>query len=86
MSKIVVYAADYCPYCRRARALLDSKGVTYEVLDVERNPQLWQEIAERTGRDTIPQIFIGAQHVGGCDDLLALDARGALDLLLQPYL
>ena len=86
MSKIVVYAADYCPYCRRARALLDSKGVTYEVLDVERNPQLWQEIAERTGRDTIPQIFIGAQHVGGCDDLLALDARGALDALLQPYL
>lgn len=86
MSQVVVYAADYCPYCRRARALLNSKGVRYEVLDVERDPRLWQEIAQRTGRDTIPQIFIGAQHIGGCDDLMALEARGALDPLLQPYL
>lgn len=86
MPKIVVYTADYCPYCRRARALLDSKGVSYEVLDVERNPHLWQEIAARTGRDTVPQIFIGAQHVGGCDDLLELEAHGTLDPLLEPYL
>lgn len=85
-SNIVVYSAAYCPYCRRARALLDSKGVPYQVLDVVRDPQLWQEIAQRTGRDTVPQIFIGERYIGGCDDLMALESRGALDPLLAPYL
>ncbi|HQC72733.1 MAG TPA: glutaredoxin 3 [Candidatus Competibacteraceae bacterium] len=83
MPNVVVYAADYCPYCRRAQALLDRKGVSYTLLDVARDPRLWQEITARTGRDTIPQIFIGDHHVGGCDDLLALEQRGALDALLR---
>lgn len=83
MPNIVLYAAGYCPYCQRARALLDSKGAIYTVLDVERDPRLWQEIAERTGRDTVPQIFIGDRHIGGSDDLFALDRRGELDPLLK---
>jgi glutaredoxin 3 len=84
MPDIVIYSADYCPYCRRARALLDRKGVSYVVRDVDRDPRLWIEIAERTGRNTVPQIFIDGRHIGGCDDLLALEQRGALDSLLNP--
>lgn len=80
---IVVYSSAFCPYCRRARALLDSKGSRYTVLDVDREPRLWDEIARRTGRSTVPQIFIGDRHVGGCDDLFALDRRGELDALLK---
>lgn len=83
MSNIVMYSADYCPYCRRARALLDSKGVSYTVLDVNREPRLWDEIARRTGRDTVPQIFIDDRPVGGCDDLFALERHGKLDPLLK---
>ncbi len=83
MPDIVVYSADYCPYCHRARALLDRKGASYTVRDVVHDPQLWKEIAERTGRDTVPQIFINDRHIGGCDDLLALEQRGALDPLLN---
>lgn len=80
---IVVYSSAFCPYCRRARALLDTKGWRYTVLDVDREPRLWDEIARRTGRSTVPQIFIGDRHVGGCDDLFALDRRGELDSLLN---
>lgn len=79
---IVIYASAYCPYCRWARALLDSKQVTYTVKDVDRDPALWQEMTARTGRNTVPQIFIGDHHVGGFDDLSALDRRGGLDPLL----
>jgi glutaredoxin 3 len=83
MPNIVLYSSEYCPYCRRARALLDRRGAAYTVLDVNRDPRLWRDIAERTGRDTVPQIFIGDRHVGGCDDLFALDRRGELDPLLN---
>lgn len=82
MPHIVLYSADSCPYCRRARALLDRKGVSYAILDVNRDPALWPEMIARTGRDTVPQIFIGDRHIGGCDDLMALDRRGGLDPLL----
>ena len=85
MPDIVMYASEFCPYCRRARALLDGKGVIYTVLDVDRDPHRWREIAERTSRDTVPQIFIGARHIGGCDDLLALDQNGGLDPLLKNF-
>lgn len=86
MSKpnIAIYSAAYCPYCQQARALLDAKNVRYTVLDVEHNPHLWDEIMQRTGRDTIPQIFVDDVHIGGCDDLLELEQRGALDALLNP--
>jgi glutaredoxin 3 len=83
MPNIVVYATDYCPYCWRARALLDRKGAGYTILNVNRDPLLWDEITRRTGRDTVPQIFIGDRHVGGCDDLYALERRGELDPLLK---
>ncbi|CDH47348.1 MAG: glutaredoxin 3 [Candidatus Competibacteraceae bacterium] len=83
MPDIVMYASESCPYCRRARALLDRKGAAYTVLDVNRDPRLWPEMSGRTGRDTVPQIFIGDQHIGGCDDLFALDQRGGLEPLLK---
>ena len=80
---IVVYSSAFCPYCRRARALLDSKGARYTVLDVDREPRLWDELTARTRRSTVPQIFIGDRHIGGCDDLFALDQRGELEPLLS---
>lgn len=82
MSDIVIYTSSYCSYCRRARALLDSKGVCYTVLDVDANPRLWDEIIKRTGCDTVPQVFIGNRHVGGCDDLFDLERKGVLEPLL----
>lgn len=82
MPEVIVYASALCPYCRRARALLDRKGVAYTLMDVDREPGLWREMEERSGRSTVPQIFIGAYHVGGSDDLAALDRSGRLDELL----
>ncbi len=81
--RIVVYQTDWCPYCLRARALLESKGARIETIDVEQRPGARAEMTERSGRHTVPQIFIGDTHVGGCDDLYALDASGGLDPLLK---
>ncbi len=81
--EIVMYAANWCPYCRAAQALLERKGVACTVLDVDEDPQLWDELLERTGRDTVPQTFIGGHHVGGYDDMAALDRAGGLDPLLR---
>jgi glutaredoxin 3 len=83
MPKVIVYATQSCPYCIRARQLLESKGIEYELIDVGRDRALWQQMEERSGRSTVPQIFIGDVHVGGCDDLHAMDARGELDQLLK---
>jgi glutaredoxin 3 len=80
---VVVYLAGWCPYCQRARSLLAKKGVPVREIDVDDDPQLREEMIARSGRRTVPQIFIGEKHVGGCDDLLALDERGELDRLLQ---
>ena len=80
---IVMYSTSWCPYCARARALLQHKGVQFEDIDIEAQPQRRQEMQDRSGRRTVPQIFIGNHHVGGCDDLHALDARGELDPLLR---
>ena len=82
MPDIVMYASNLCPYCRNARALLDRKGVSYTLLDVDREPHLWREMEERSGRNTVPQIFIDTVHIGGYDDLAALDRNGQLDPLL----
>jgi glutaredoxin 3 len=81
--KIVLYVTGWCPYCARARALLDTKGVAVEEIDVEAVPGARSEMQTRSGRSTVPQIFIGDEHVGGCDDLLALDEAGRLDSLLK---
>jgi len=79
---IVMYTTNWCPYCERARKLLKSKGATFDEIDVESTPDKRAEMISRSGRRTVPQIFIGEQHVGGSDDLAALEAAGKLDPLL----
>jgi glutaredoxin 3 len=80
--KVVMYTTSWCPYCARARQLLEKKGVEFEEIDVDTRPEARNEMMARSGRRTVPQIFIGPTHVGGCDDLFALDASGRLDPLL----
>jgi glutaredoxin 3 len=82
--KIQIYVADWCPYCARARQLLKSKGVAFEEIDVDSRPDARAEMEARSGRQTVPQIFVGDVHVGGCDELLALEAAGTLDSLINP--
>ena len=82
-ARIIVYSADWCGYCARARRLLDTKGVPYEEIDVDVVAGARAEMQARSGRSTIPQIFINDQHIGGSDDLYALDAAGGLDPLLK---
>lgn len=81
--KVLMYATSWCPYCARARQLLQRKGIAFQEIDVDQFPQARAEMTARSGRHTVPQIFVGETHVGGCDDLYALDARGGLDKLLQ---
>ncbi len=81
--KVLMYATGWCPYCARARQLLERKGIAFQEIDVDQFPQARAEMTARSGRHTVPQIFVGETHVGGCDDLYALDARGGLDKLLQ---
>jgi glutaredoxin 3 len=78
-----MYSKPWCPYCQRARALLHAKGMQFEEIDIEAQPQRRAEMIERSGRSTVPQIFIGNRHVGGSDELYALDAAGGLDPLLR---
>jgi glutaredoxin 3 len=80
---IVIYTKPFCPYCSRAMALLDRKGAKYEEIVAAMDADKRREMMQRSGgRSTYPQIFIGERHVGGCDDLHELDARGELDALL----
>jgi glutaredoxin 3 len=81
-SPVTMYSTSWCPYCERARRLLANKGVSFEEFDVEKAPEKRAEMQGRSGRRSVPQIFIGDQHVGGCDDLYALEAAGKLDALL----
>jgi glutaredoxin 3 len=84
MAKIEVYSSFLCGYCARAKSLLESKGVAYDDLDVFTDPGKRQEMIERAGgRTSVPQIFIGGRHIGGCDDLYALERQGELDALLE---
>lgn len=83
MSNIIIYTTEICPYCVRAKQLLDSKGVTYQEIRVDANPALRNEMVARAGgRRTVPQIFINDQPIGGCDDLMTLEISGELDSLL----
>ncbi|MDA3934830.1 MAG: glutaredoxin 3 [Gammaproteobacteria bacterium] len=79
---IVIYSKEYCPYCRMTKQLLNSKGVDYELIDIEGNAELRQRMIERSGRKTVPQIFIGDQHIGGFDDLNEMERKGQLGTLL----
>jgi len=82
MPNIEIYTKPYCPYCERAKALFDAKGAAYKEIVASNDPDLRREMNERSGRNTFPQIFIDGLHVGGCDDLVALESRGGLDPLL----
>jgi len=79
--EVVMYATGWCPYCARARALLQAKQVPFQEIDVD-DPERRAEMRTRSGRNSVPQIFIGGKHVGGNDDLQALEAAGELDALL----
>ncbi|MEX6506417.1 glutaredoxin 3 [Jiella sp. M17.18] len=83
MADVTIYTRQFCGYCARAKQLLQKKGVAFEEKDATSSPELRQEMRERAnGGATFPQIFVGDTHVGGCDDLYALDRAGKLDPLL----
>ena len=82
MPKVQIYSTTWCPYCDAAKSLLETKGVSYDEIDVT-DPNLRMEMMQRAnGRRTVPQIFVGGTHIGGYDDLAALERRGQLDPLL----
>ena len=84
MPSVTIYTKGWCPYCSAAKKLLDDKGVNFTEIDIEKKPEARAEMIQKAkGRSTVPQIFIGEKHVGGCDDLYALDDRGQLEPLLQ---
>lgn len=82
MARVIVYTTDYCPYCVRAKTLLKRKGVDFEEIDVGHDDDLRAEVIEKSGRRTVPQIFIDDRSIGGFDDLAELDRQGELDRLL----
>ncbi|CAO95135.1 glutaredoxin 3 [Erwinia tasmaniensis] len=83
MATVEIYTKATCPFCHRAKALLDQKGVSYQEIPIDGDAALREVMIKRSGRTTVPQIFINAQHVGGCDDLFALDGRNGLEPLLK---
>lgn len=84
MAKVEIYTSPFCGFCFRAKRLLDAKGVSFDEFDVMMKPTLKIEMSDRAGgRSTVPQIFIDDRHIGGCDELYALDAAGKLDPLLE---
>ncbi|MDY6828803.1 MAG: glutaredoxin 3 [Pseudomonadota bacterium] len=83
MQPVEIYSSMFCGFCHRAKALLSSKGVAFEEISVDANPARRAEMEQRSGRHTVPQIFIGGQPIGGCDELYALERSDKLDALLQ---
>jgi glutaredoxin 3 len=83
MAEIIIYSTLTCPYCVRAKSLLDAKQVTYHEIMIDNDPALREEMIAKSGRRTVPQIFINGEAVGGFDDLYALDKSGKLDELLK---
>lgn len=83
MRDVTIYTKAWCPYCQDAKALLQRKGIDFAEIEIDRQPERRAEMLERSGgRRTVPQVFVGATHIGGCDELYALDEEGALDPLL----
>lgn len=82
MPNIVIYTTRFCPFCIRAKHLLKNKGLEFKEVPVDNNNQLRREMAKKAGRTSVPQIWIGDRHVGGCDDLYHADSTGELDTLL----
>jgi glutaredoxin 3 len=86
MAEVLMYCTATCPYCQAAQRLLEKKGVKdFEIVRVDLEPQRRVEMMKKSGRRTVPQIWIDERHVGGCDDLYALDRQGRLDELLQAH-
>jgi glutaredoxin 3 len=84
MSAITIYTKSWCPYCAAAKKLLNAKGARFTEIDIEKTPEARAEMIQKAGgRTTVPQIFVGDRHVGGCDDLYALDDKGQLEPLLE---
>jgi glutaredoxin 3 len=83
MAEVIIYSTTYCPYCTRARQLLENKGIEYTDIQVDEKPDKREEMIAKSGRSSVPQIFINGQHIGGCDDMYALEYQGQLDKLLQ---
>ncbi|HAT8892720.1 TPA: glutaredoxin 3 [Legionella pneumophila] len=83
MNEVILYTTGYCPYCIKAKELLDKKKVIYTEIRVDLQPELREEMIQKSGRRTVPQIFINGQAIGGCDDLYALEAQGTLNELLK---
>ena len=83
VSGVVIYTTRWCPFCVRAKALLDQKGVSYQEIPVDGDPAIRQQMAERAGRTSVPQIWIGDLHIGGCDELHAFERQGRLDAMLN---
>jgi glutaredoxin 3 len=84
MAQVTVYSTTVCPYCVRAKMLLDKKGATYQEINLTKNPEKREEMLQKTGgKRSVPQIFIGDKHVGGCDDLYEMELDGDLDALLK---
>ena len=83
MPRTEIYFKDWCPYSQRALKLLDEKGVDYEAIDVTNDLEREREMRERAGRTSVPQVFVGALHLGGYDDIAALDHKGELDPILK---
>jgi len=82
MAHVTVYTRPFCGYCARALGLLAAKGAKFTEIEAGMDPDLRREMMDRSGRTTFPQIFVGERHIGGCDDLIALDREGRLDALL----
>ncbi|MEJ2030563.1 MAG: glutaredoxin 3 [Maritimibacter sp.] len=82
MQSVTIYTTPYCGFCHAAKRLLSSKGAAFDEIDVSGNPELRQEMMQKAGRHTVPQIWIGEHHVGGFDDINDLDMRGKLDTML----
>lgn len=83
MAKVTIYTRPFCGYCARALSLLEAKGADFEEIEAGMDPNLRREMMERSGGGaTFPQIFVGEKHIGGCDDMLALDRAGKLDPML----
>lgn len=84
MNNVVIYTKAYCPYCVRAKALLNHKNIEFTEFDIGQQPELRNEMIDKAnGSYTVPQIFVGEQHIGGCDDMMSLEAQGKLDTLLK---
>jgi glutaredoxin 3 len=80
---VTLYVADWCPYCQRAKGLLQQKNIAFSEINVEDDVKFREAMVARSNRRTVPQIFIGDKHIGGCDELFALDRDGELDRLIQ---